>query len=315
MDPRHPVIGNFYRLDTLRSMDLRKLESFVAVAEELHFGRAARRAHLSQPALSQQIQRLERELGFAVFSRDRRHVELTAAGSVLLARVRRLLDDADDMVAVAGRVAAGQAGGLRIGHVGGALYGAVPPVVRRLHELAPDVDVALEEHKTTRQLDLLRDGRLDAGFIHLPDEPPPGFHVTVLDREPLDICVPAGHRLAGEATVRLGDLADDAFVLFGRALEPDTYDRITTACRAEGFQPKVVQEAANLQGLISLVAAGLGVGFSVRSVAVGLHRDGVVFRPILPAVVELTNAVVWRVGHDNPALGCLQSALDAVDDH
>ncbi len=296
-------------------MDLRELESFVAVAEELHFGRAARRAHISQPALSQQIQRLERELGFAVFTRDRRHVELTAAGTVLLARVRRLLDDADDMVAVAGRVAAGHDGALRIGHVGGALYGAVPPVVRRLHELAPAIDVALEEHKTARQLELLRDGRLDAGFIHVPAEPLDGFHVCVLGREPLDICLPADHALAGAEGVRLGDLSGDRFVLFARSLEPDTYDCIVAACRAEGFEPRVAQEAANLQGLISLVAAGLGVGFSVRSVAVGMHRDGVVFRPVVPVAVELTNAVVWPVGHDNPALAHLQSALGGVDIH
>jgi DNA-binding transcriptional LysR family regulator len=291
-------------------MDLRELESFVAVAEELHFGRAARRAHLSQPALSQQIQRLERELGFAVFWRDRRHVELTAAGAVLLERVRRLLDDADDMVAVAGRVAAGHMGSLRIGHVGGALYGAVPVAVRRLRELASDIDVSLEEHKTARQLELVRDGRLDAGFIHLPDEPLDGFDVTVLGREPLDVCLPASHRLVGAPAVRLGDLAGDDFVMFARPLEPDTHDRITAACQAEGFRPRVVQEAANLQGLISLVAAGLGVGFTVRSVATGLHRDGVVFKPVVPVAVELTNAVVWRSPPDNPALRCLQSALD-----
>jgi DNA-binding transcriptional LysR family regulator len=313
MDTRRSVIGEFDRLGTLRPVDLRELESFVAVAEELHFGRAARRAHISQPALSQQIQRLERELGFALFSRDRRHVELTVAGTVLLARVRRLLDDADDMVATAGRVAAGRAGTLRIGHVGGALYGGVPSVVRRLHELAPEVDVVLEEHKTARQLELIREGRLDAGFIHLPSEPLDGFDVTVIDREPLDICLPAGHRLAGAEGVRLGDLAGDPFVLFARPLEPDTYDGIMAACRTEGFEPCVVQEATHLQGLISLVAAGLGVGFSVRSVAVGLHRAGVVFRPIVPVAVELTNAVVWRVGYHNPALTCLQSALDPVD--
>lgn len=291
-------------------MDLRELESFVAVAEELHFGRAARRTHLSQPALSQQIQRLERELGFSVFSRDRRHVELTAAGAVLLQRVRRLLDDADDMVAVAGRVAAGHAGVLRLGHVGGALYGAVPAVVRRLRQLAPDVDVTLEEHKTARQLDLIEHGRLDAGFIHLPAERPRGVQVAVLDREPLDVCLPAGHRLATAATVRLADLAGEDFVMFARPLEPDTHDRITAACRDAGFEPRVVQEAANLQGLISLVAAALGVGFTVRSVAIGLQRDGVVFRPVEPPAVELTNAVVWRTRPDNPALGCLESALD-----
>jgi DNA-binding transcriptional LysR family regulator len=291
-------------------MDLRELESFVAVAEELHFGRAARRAHLSQPALSQQIQRLERELGFAVFWRNRRHVELTAAGAVLLDRVRRLLDDADDMVAAAGRVAAGHAGSLRIGHVGEARYGAVPTVVRRLRDLAPDIAVALEEHDTARQLELIGDGRLDAGFIHLPAEPVDGIHVTVLDREPLDVCLPAAHRLADASAVRLADLADDPFVMFARPLEPDTHDRITAACRGEGFRPHVVHEAANLQGLISLVAAGLGVGFTVRSVAVGLHRHGVVVRPVVPVAVELTNAVVWRARPDNPALRALAAALD-----
>ena len=296
-------------------MDLRELESFVAVAEELHFGRAARRAHLSQPALSQQIQRLERELGFAVFSRDRRHVELTAAGAVLLQRVRRLLDDADDMVAVAGRVAAGNAGVLRLGHVGGALYGAIPPVVHHLRQLAPGVDVMLEEHKTARQLNLIGLGRLDAGFVHLPDDGVNGFRVTVLDREPLDVCLPAGHRLAGSSTIRLRDLADDDFVLFARPLEPDTHDRITAACRRAGFEPRVVHEAATLQGLIGLVAAALGVGFTVRSVATGLEHDGVVFRPTEPPAVELTNAVVWSARPSNPALGCLESALDTVRVH
>jgi len=296
-------------------MDLRELESFVAVAEELHFGRAARRAHLSQPALSQQIQRLERELGFAVFSRDRRHVELTAAGAVLLQRVRRLLDDADDMVAAAGRVAAGHAGVLRIGHGGDALYGPVPPVVHQLRELAPDVDVTLEEHKTARQLDLIGLGRLDAGFVHLPDDGVNGFHVTVLDREPLDVCLPAGHRLAGSSAVRLPELSDDNFVMFARPLEPDTHDRITAACRTAGFEARVVHEAATLHGLISLVAAALGVGFTVRSVATGLQHDGVVFRPVEPPAIELTNAVVWRARPSNPALACLESALDTVRVH
>jgi DNA-binding transcriptional LysR family regulator len=291
------------------AVDLREIESFVAVAEELHFGRAARRVHVSQPALSQRIQRLERELGFALLVRNRRRVTLTPAGTVVLERGRRLLGDARDTVTTARRVADGRAGALRLGYVGAAMYGALPPVVRRLHHAAPDVEVIMAEHKTATQLELLERGGLDAGFIHLPAMPLPGFVVTELDREKLVVALAAGHPLTARRRVPMSALAGEPFVLFDRALEPDTHDRIMQACAMHGFRPRVVQEAANLQGLIGLVAAGLGVAFVAQSAARAMRREGVAFRPVIPAILELTNAVVWRADHVNPAIARLASAL------
>jgi DNA-binding transcriptional LysR family regulator len=295
-------------------VDLRELGSFVAVAEELHFGKAARRTHLSQPALSQQIQRLEKEFGFALFTRNRRRVALTPAGGLLVERARQLLDDADEMIKAASRVASGRAGSLRIGYVGAAPYGALPGIIRRLHENAPDVEVSLVEYKTVQQLALLEQGRLDAGFIHVPAQPLDGFHVTELSREKLCIALAAGHRLAAPRRVRLAELADEPFVMFPPALEPDTHERIMRACAGHGFAPRVTQQASTLQAVIGLVAAGLGAAFVSASVAQGMHRDAVVFRPLSPPVLELTNGIAWREDHDNPAISSLQSALGSVVD-
>src|SRR5262249_16044783 len=147
---RSSMVGDSQRrsLSTIASLDLVALESFVAVAEELHFGRAASRVHLSQPALTHRIQRLEPELAFALFTRDRRHVVRTPAGAGVLERSRPLLAEATAMVDAAADVASGRVGTLRVGHVGSALYGAIPPVVRWLRDRAPALEVSLVEYKT-----------------------------------------------------------------------------------------------------------------------------------------------------------------------
>src|SRR5262245_33242637 len=294
-------------------MDLHELESFVMVAEELHFGRAAARAHVSQPALSQRIRRLERELGFTLFTRDRRRVELTPAGAVLFPRARRLLADADAMVDAAERVAEGRGGVVRVGYVTSALYGPIPIVVGWLREHEPDIDLALEECKTGRQLELLEQGRLDAGFVHLPDRGAPHLRTRELGREPQVLALPAGHALAASEAVAFAELAGEPIVLFPRELDPDTYDRIVHACATQGFTPNVVQEAPNLQALIGLVASGLGVAFVAASTAAALQPAGVVFRPLAPAILELTNAFVWRDDGDNRALEALVKAVDGLD--
>jgi DNA-binding transcriptional LysR family regulator len=292
-------------------VQLSELETFILVADELHFGRAAQRAHLSQPALTQRIQRLERDLGFPLFTRDRRRVTLTPAGAALLERTRRLLAEAEAMVTSARRVSAGLAGSLRIGYVGSALYGALPPVLSWLADRAPELDVTLVEHKTPAQLDMLEARRLDAGFVHLPNQPLSGFHVVDLGVEPRVLALPARHALAARKRVPLVALADEPIVLFPREAEPDAFDGIAKACADAGFSPRVAQEAVSVQTMIGLVAAGLGVAFVAASIASGMRRTGVVFRPLTPAVLQMTNAVIWPTEHDNPAITELASAVEA----
>ena len=200
-------------------MDLRQIESFVAVAEELHFGRAAKRVHLSQPALSQQIKRLEQELGFELLTRTQRRVELTSPGATFLEHARRVLSDVDEMVAVSRRAADGRAGTLRLGYVGSALFSVVPPTVQAMRTEAPEVQVTLVERKTEEQLAAMRDGRLDVGFVKATRRPLDDMVVTPVLTEPVGIGVQAEHPLAGRAEIGLEELADVPFVIFPRHAE------------------------------------------------------------------------------------------------
>jgi DNA-binding transcriptional LysR family regulator len=152
-------------------------------------------------------------------------------------------------------------------------------------------------------------GSLDAGFIHLPRASLTGLCVLELDDEHKVVALPAQHPLARHRQIHLGQLAREPFILFDRALEPDTYDRLHEACRRHGFQPDVVQMTTNLQSTIGLVAAGLGVALIMESVAAGMQRSGVVFRALKPPEISITNGVVWRTQNANPALAVLEKAL------
>ncbi len=196
------------------------------VAEELHVGRAARRLVISQAALTQRIQRLERELGFLLFTRAERRIALTPAGVVVLERARRLLGDVDEMVDSAAHVSSGRLGSLRIGHTGAAVYGALTPVVRHLREDVPDVELVLVELKTAPQIELVNAGSLDAGFIHLPRSSLTGVCVLELDDEHKVVALPAEHPLARHRQINLGQLAREPFILFDRLSSPTR----TTAC-------------------------------------------------------------------------------------
>lgn len=292
-------------------MELRQLESFVAVAEELHFGRAARRVHLSQPALSQQIMRLEHDIGVQLLSRTQRTVRLTPAGQEFLDDVRRLLGDVRAAVVRAERIAGGRTGSLRVGFVGAALYSVVPPFLRALRDRLPDVEVALTEQKTADQLAGLRHDRLDLGFVHRPDNDLDGIEQTDVFHESVAIALPDDHPQVDTDRVPLDALADDAFVLFPRALEPDTYDRFVTLCAAAGFVPDVRQEATSLQTVLGLVASGLGVAFVAASVTTGLSRRGVVFRPLEPAP-RLVTTIARATANDNPAIEAALSLATAT---
>ncbi|MFC4128267.1 LysR substrate-binding domain-containing protein [Nocardia rhizosphaerae] len=291
------------------AVDLDDLRLFAVVADELHFGRAAARLHLSQPGLSYRVKALEAALGYQVLARTRRDVRLTAAGEVLLAGAHRLLGEASRIVDDGGRVARGELATVRVGFVGTALYSALPAVVRAARERYPALQIRVEERKTADQVRLLRLGLLDLGLLHLPVDPRAGLTATPVLEEPVGIALPAGHRLAGAEAIDLADLAHDAFVLFPRELEPQTYDRYTDACVAAGFAPRIAHEATGLQTILALVAAGSGVAFVARSVAGALVRSGVVCRSLTGPAPRLVTGPARLVGSEHSGAALLHDLI------
>jgi DNA-binding transcriptional LysR family regulator len=273
-------------------LELRHLRYFVAVAEELHFGRAAARLHMAQPPLSRQIQQLEAEVGVPLFERTKRRVQLTSAGRVFLAEARATLAQAERAVEEARRAGRGEIGQLTVGFIGAASYSVLPRVLQAFRAAFPDVELVFHEMTTDDQLRALREGRLALGFVRPPVADPVLAAETIL-REPLLAALPEGHALARQDTVALGALAGERFVLFPRPLAPDLYDQILQLCQSAGFQPAVAQEAVQMQTVVRLVAAGTGVALVPASVQ-QLHQAGVAYRPLHDATAEVQMAVAWR---------------------
>jgi DNA-binding transcriptional LysR family regulator len=272
--------------------ELQHLRAFIAVAEELHFGRAASRLNLSQPPLSQQIRRLERELGVQLFERNRRAVRLTAAGSAFLIEARRIHADAERAAEMVRRVARGESGTLRVGFASSSVLWALPEAVRKYRHQYPDVHIQLQEATTAEQLELLRVARLDLGIVRGPLRgETPSLRLEVVFREPLVAALPSNHRLATHAKVELADLASEPLVLFPREVAPGFHEAILASCLEAGYSPMIVQEAAEYQTLVSLVAAQVGITLVPSSVR-ALRLDGVVYVPIRGAspIVELVAA-------------------------
>jgi DNA-binding transcriptional LysR family regulator len=272
-------------------MELRHLRYFLAVAEELHFGRAAARLHIAQPPLSQQIRQLEAELGYPLFLRTQRRVRITEAGAAFRDEARALLERLELAKAAAGRVARGEAGALAVGFVASATYALLPRLYRRFRERHPGVTLGLEEMSTAEQVEALRAGRIQVGLAR----PPVGddtLHVETLAEEPLVAALPARHPLAARARLPLRALAHEPFVLFPRHPRPGWIDVVQEACRAAGFRPAVAQEVLELSTAVTLVAAGIGVSL-VPASAQGLRLDGVAYRP-LQAPAPRTTLVALR---------------------
>ena len=297
-------------------MELRQLESFLAVADELHFGRAAQRVHLSQPALSQQIKRLERELGVELFARTQRSVAVTAAGAALIEPATRILADVDGLGPIARGIADGLTGTLGLGYVGSALFSVVPPLMQALREQAPGIAVSMTERKTEEQVVAMRAGDLDVGVIKQPQRPIDGLEVVPVFTETIGLALPDDHRFADAAEVDLGAFSDDPFVIFPRKAEPDTFDTLMAACTDAGFSARIAQTGTSLQTVLGLVASGIGCAFVVESVMANSRRDGVSYVRLTPPTPALTTALAWPTSTSNPAIETfLQIARATLDDY
>jgi DNA-binding transcriptional LysR family regulator len=282
-------------------VELRHLRYFVAVAEELHFRRAAERLHVSQPPLSQQIRALEAELGVKLFERNRRRVELTEAGEALLGEARQILAQVEHATDLTKRVARGEAGALAIGFVGSAMYGRLPDVVRTFHADRPSVALRLREFPTGEALEALADGRIDVGVVRPAAQALPGVEVDVVQREPVIAALPEGHRLAARDEVDLAETGGEAFVVLPRHEAPGLFGSLDAALTELHVVPREMQEVSELRTVLGLVSAGVGIAIVPESVAVG-ERSGVVFRRLKGRVPTVDLAVAWRTGETSPAV-------------
>jgi DNA-binding transcriptional LysR family regulator len=280
-------------------MELRHLRYFVAVAEELHFRRAAARLHVSQPPLSQQIRQLEEEMGCRLLARTRRRVELTAAGEAFLRDARVLLAELEGAVATARRIDAGQTGRLRVNFVGSALLAGVPDIVQRFRAARPGIELELRERSTVEQLRAIRASAVDVGLVRLPLDDDAELRVELVRRERTLAAMALDHPLAALRRIPLRRLAAEPFVLFPRAQAPGFHDLLIGSVGAAGGPPEVVQYAPEMLTIIGLVAAGIGISLVPESV-VRLALDGVTYRPVAGAPrAEL--AAITRAGDPSPA--------------
>ncbi|MHC5932972.1 LysR family transcriptional regulator [Nostoc sp.] len=289
-------------------MELRHLRYFVTLAEELHFGRAAERLHIAQPPLSQQIRQLEKELGFELFHRTKRNVQLTEAGQVFLGEVQQIMRQLQQAIEVGRQTSRGEIGQLVVGFVSSAAYNILPTILRTFRSSVPGVSIELHELTTDQQLEWLREGRMDVGFLRPPVEEN-RFSCETIFQEPLMVALPEAHLLASQSNVCLTSLANEPFILFPRILAPGLYDLIISLCQQAGFSPKVAQEAIQMQTIVSLVAAEMGVAIVPASLQ-NLQRIGVVYKTLqepMPKVaivadVGVAIAIIWRKNEISPTV-------------
>src|SRR5580700_9139561 len=287
-------------------IEFRHLRYFVAVSETLHFGKAAERLGMAQPPLSQQIRDLERNLGHALFDRTTRGVRLTRVGQFFLDRVRNTLAKVGEDVDTARRLGSGQEGVLTIGFSGSTMFTALPKVIRLYRSVNPNVELRLRELVTAEQLPSLLDGTLDLGFLR-DGEPREGLTIETILRERFIAVLPIRHRLGDKATIRPGDLRNEPFVLFARRMGPLAFDRTIACCEAEGFRPKVVQEAPQWPTVVRLVAAGSGISLAPACVA-NFAMPGVVYKKVRSRLWTSID-IGSRPNLDNPAVEALLSIV------
>jgi DNA-binding transcriptional LysR family regulator len=269
-------------------MELRHLRYFLAVAEEGHFGRAARRLRIAQPPLSRQVQALEEELGFPLFDRKRR--ALTPAGETFVRSAREVFDAVDRAVVSARRAARGETGRIRVGFLSSIAISGLAELLRAFRIRSPGVEVALRELPPQHQIDALKAGQIDVGFLRAPLDDP-ALRAETVRTEELVIALPADHPFAGDKRIALSKLAREPFVSFPRARGPAFFDQLMRLCHDAGFTPHIVQEAAQLD-LLNLVAAGFGVAIVPASLR-KMRAGGLVFRPIVGAP-KTDLLVAWR---------------------
>lgn len=282
-------------------MEFRHLRYFLVLAEELHFGRAARRLAISQPPLSMNIQQLEASVGARLLDRNSKSVQLTPAGRAFVPQARALLDQALQAARLAKDVAEGMAGSLQVGFVGTMLYRGLPPLLQRFQAQHPRLRVTLRELSSSDQLIELAQDRLDVGFVHTT-RVPPGLSQILVSSQPFVACLPAAHPLARQGgALAPAQLRGEPFAMVSRAVSPDYHDRIVALCNDCGFSPDVRYELRHWLSVVSLVAQGMGCAIVPQAMAESALA-GAVFLPLATPTGNYDTYCLWSAARNSVAL-------------
>lgn len=295
-------------------IELRHLRYFVAVAEELHFGRAALRLHLAQPPLSQQIRKLEQILGCPLFDRTSRSVRLTAAGKAFLERAQRTLRNVSRDIDETRSIGRGEVGSLHVGFVGSAMLTILPAIFREYRTAYPGVQLHLHESFTAKVIEGMQSGTLDAGLLRDSD-PTDGLEAVSIYSEPFVAVLPARHPRAGQKSISAVHLRPEPFIYYPRSAGSRAFDKPLSLCEEHGFRPHIVQEAQNWLTILRLIGAGLGVSIApacVRRIA----SPEVVCLPIRSATgtVRITSSIELAsfTGESRPIVRGFSEIVSAI---
>ncbi|NDZ18216.1 LysR family transcriptional regulator [Variovorax sp. WS11] len=280
---------------------VRHLWLFLAVAEEQHFGRAAKRLGMSQPPLTEQIQVLEHSLKAQLFVRSRRGAQLTPIGQAILPAVRKFVDQMEQLELAVREASAGQTGTLTIGAISSAMVEILPPYLDRLRALHPRLTIAVREIDSAEAIPSLIDGDVDLAFARLQGELGESIDSITLANDRLAVALPVSHRLAGSTRIKLRSLADEAFIMFARRVSPVYFDGIIAVCREHGFSPRILHDVRSVAAQVAFVGCGQGIAL----VPSGLRRlapENVVIKALAEKVEVVTNAAAWSTSRVNPSL-------------
>lgn len=286
------ILGTHHDAPT---MNLRRIRHFVVLAETLNFRRAAERLHMAQPPLTVSIQKLEAELGVKLFTRSPAGVTLTASGEASLAEARRMLFHGNQFEQVAGSASNGTGGVLHVGFVGSTTFGMLQKIVPRFREEYPGVELILREATSARIVQMVEDDALDIGLVRTPLLRSSSANMVVLERDRFIVALPHGNRLVNKASLALGDLADEPFIMYTRTEAAGLHSAAMLACQYAGFLPRIAQEAVQVQTVLALVESGLGVAL-VPSIMQRFANDKLAYRTLtdFPAAAEIGLALMFK---------------------
>jgi DNA-binding transcriptional LysR family regulator len=294
-------------------MELRHLRYFVAVAEKLHFTKAAEQLHISQPPLSQQIQNLEEELGVKLFERGKRSIHLTDAGIFFLKEAKQILLHVEQAAETTRRVDRGETGRLAVGFVGSLVHTFLPKVFRLFRERFPHVELVIYELNSGEQIKALFDKRIDIGFLY-PSFRDERLQFHTIIRAPIILAIPEEHPLSRHRKINVKELSQEFFIAFTRASEPVGRDILISICHSTGFSPKIAQEASQIQTVLGIVASGFGICFLPDHIK-NIKRAGVLYKSLSGSPPKVDLAVAWKNDNHSPLIESFVRVSKAVIKH